>query len=1534
VRTNPKLTANVKLVTNGDNLYLESFNANTQLSSSKFKAFKISGDSTYDQDVHRFFNLGDFPKDLAFQLYQQFSDTDVLPSYKDQYEMSYSAGTDAVSSESYAEDMGMLAPLWLNDSIPNYFVIFRMDDPIAVNNLTATNQNDGEILAQTSVAFNKNVLENCTAIKTFDLGPTSKLGKYLRNYKNQKDFPSAPLTTSWRKDEPIQWNGISYDKGGFTSKGIHAYNDLIVHDTTIMNNEFYFTQGFEKNGIMVANLINLQFLFSDEYADEYSMNRYFGLYVNTVEEGSFNISGSGFYQGFEKSQTPKITSENQVSEQLNTTLMLENPNGILLYLNPDSISTVTGMPTPARVNEVESIFYVKDKFDQFHTIKKGSRWESNQLRLFDKKIDISSLAGYKQPDSFASALQINQKGNSIFSIKVLGEIPQGATFTFYDGTNQIAQICSDPTTTSGPGASYYHSFNPHGTVQEITRAITSAINVGIPVGKRFFNASYNNDTVYVISRYGGSRFNRLNVSVSWNDYPDLNVHTYPLTSAAEENVNFIGGGDVKGGLIRVTKGDEARFMRGHYVKTKGGFASILDHTPYTHEPITDAYGNIIGYNNIDKYVLIGLDASDVYISSTGQVALYSDYKPTFGRFSFYPVKDFDFDFYNKDYSDEGELAWESLYYNRTNPAGDIIGVGTDPDTLNFYKNGGFANLLGLLNRAEPDKTFDVLIQSEYQRLEENYLTSQAVASRVVPYINKWGYYNDGRNVRNKPYRLNLSEAFTLNNFAPSQYDYTQSAYGFSHEWYYLSKIPGYFTIDAIADSWSYFNTAPIDSIEANPILDTPYVPGTFQDTVKNGFDEFFIVDKLYYGSTPVLIDRQLRYSKFSGGENENFAQTFLRGVKVIAKPKSRPEDKVNFNSKTISFVRDGSLNGYKFSTVLVPNSTNKANTEIKFVKNDKWKTITMMIFLSLDYICFNDGQQFVDRTMLYSASNSLLPSSSVCEFIYPTGSTPSYTDGVMQGALRFDISGPYAYDNTQILLRGQPNIDGIPTKFLTDITVGADGQYNKIQFSITTGSTSDNYEISGISKILSDDKLLCTTVKKNGVQIALPSPSPIGLVLQEATYITVNGGYQLFKNRLNNISFASIYNSVNQGDPTIIYETIDVNGNPVKNSRGELAQTFMIQLQAQDDILKSMYVGVVPDQSKPTVFNLIDVIGYSLSLQPKPRVTPIARHSGRYEPISKDLFFFRDPYLQYDFTGYVTGSTGVTYNTSTGEHHDEDYKVNVFNLTRYANTQFHSNDLRFGQIKNMFYHKVNTQDSSTVLELSSNSAFLSLYPLINEVGIDFRDFYTFSSNWDPGYFRSSEDKFVIIPEIGTRSMTEQKSFFGSKYLKVPQQIQLETFTPSDFNQDAIKQPSLVSGTFMWNEDSVKISAWLFIEKRLINYLFPYVKTTFSKYINPLFGFGDQQSLDDDVIQYIRKNVLSLYKVGTIEFFTRESRTIQPTNVNTAELTNHDKFTAGLNINRNFSSQLLNTNQFDISLIYNKKTGFSEDIGFSVTIVKK
>ena len=447
---------------------------------------------------------------------------------------------------------------------------------------------------------------------------------------------------------------------------------------------------------------------------------------------------------------------------------------------------------------------------------------------------------------------------------------------------------------------------------------------------------------------------------------------------------------------------------------------------------------------------------------------------------------------------------------------------------------------------------------------------------------------------------------------------------------------------------------------------------------------------------------------------------------------------------------------------------------------------------------------------------------------------------------------------------------------------------------------------------------------------SLPKSLPNLIDLKKATYETENGGFNEFQERLNEVGFASIFKNVNQGNPSIIYETIKEDGSRALNSDGTLAQTFSIELRAQDDILKSVYVGVLPDPNKPTSFNLTDVIGYDLSLQTRPRVTPIGRHSGYYEPLSLPILKFRDPYLDIDFESTVTGNTGTGSNIIP----DEFYKLKVLELCRYANTQFYSQDLNFGILKNLFYHKVNQEDPSSVLELSTDSAFLSLYPLINEVGISSKDYYVFSSNWEPGYFTKSIDKTAIQDIIGTRSMKEKKSFFGSKYLKVPQEIILETFVPSEFFKPAIKQPSLVDGTFMYLENQSNIEFYLFNEKRLTEFLFDPTKQTFQNYINPLFGFGDEETLDDDVREYIRLNILKLYKVSNVDFYVKSIRRNIPNDYTTAELSNADKIGDGLNLSQAFSSIILNNNPFDLKLIYNKRTGFSESFGFTVTLVKK
>lgn len=1531
VRTNPKLTGNVKLSTNGIDLYLESFSANNELSSAKFKSFKIDGSLTYDQDVFNFFKKGSFPPELAYEVFQEFKDTSVLSSYENQYEMFYSAGARSLASEAYAEDIGMLAPLWLNEQIPNYFVVFRMDNPAAINNSRAKLPNEGEALAQSSENFTEFVLQNCTAIKTFDLRETSKIGSYIRRYRNQENFPKSPLTVSWKKDEPIQWNGISYHKGGFTSAGNFSYDSLIGKDATILQNEYFFTKGFQRNGVLLANLINLEFLFSDTNAKDYSINRYFGLYVNEVAEGNFKLSGESFYNDREKTQFPVIKTINEVSELLNRRLDISNNNGVLLHIDPTSIITQTGLPTPARVNDVESIFYVKDKAEEFHTVKKGSFWKNNQVRLFDTQIDISQLAGFNKPTTFVNSQVIRSLGKPAAFLNIIGEFPEGASIKFYSGEfddntgsieqNIIGQVSANVALTNGPGTSFERFFNPNGNPQEIAKAIVKAIKHGIDEDHQLFNVSINDSYVYLESKFSGLNTKQLKFEIDWIEYPELvsSIITYPETGITNTIGNFVGGTNKPNSLLLVEKGEENRLIKGSYVKTKAGFAKISDWVPYLKEPIIAGNGSQIGYRNINNYVIVSVEDNQIEIGKSGQVGVYNDFLPSFGRFSFFPIRDLDFDFYSEMYSDLGELQYEQLYYDKN--IGSNSSVSDWPDIKTFYEETGFFNLIGLPKNADPDETFDINIQSEYQRLEENFLKEQAIASRISPYINKWVWRSGGTDVRNNPYRLNLSLGFGINNFAPSKWDTGRSSIGFSHEWYYLAQFPFYFDNEAIENSWSYFSDIPVDNV-----LGDSFIPGTFQRVDKNMFNEYFIADRFKVNNNIHLIDRQLRFGRFSGGNKQNYAESFLRGVRVIAKSKSNGEERPNFNAKKLSYIYDGSFNDYRFSVMLVPNAPGKPSKQIKFIKNEKWKTVVMLIFVSFKNNCLNPTETAIDRTSLY-AINSSIETSTDCS--PETG----YQNSIMQGSINF-LSSSWLSDVSQWLIQGSPDINGNPTSFLTDVTIGENGEFNKIKFDIGN----DTYEIRGITRVLSNNQLYATSIIKNGTSFVLPSPTPSSVELQTATYENIGGGFNGYSFTLDSVGFSDIFNAVNDGDPKIIYETINTEGNQVLNPDNSLAQTFSIELRAQEDILKSNYIGVLPDLNKPTIFNLLNIIGFDLSIEAKPRINPIARHAGYYEPLAKDIIFFRDPYSHIDFTeGYYTG-----YTENTGEQTgvtgmsviDEIYKFNVFNLCRYKNTQFYSDHENFGLIKNYFYHKVNQEDSSSVLELSTNSAFLSLYPLINEVGINYKDQYIFSSNWEPGYFIKSIDKSKIQSVIGTRSMKEKKSFFGSKYLKVPQEIKLETFTDSDFIRDAIAEPSLVDGTFMHNETPEYVEFYMFIQKRLVDHLFEFIKPVFQQYISPKFGTGSVTSVDDDVINYIEKNILSLYKISVIDFYVKESKENRATDYATAELNNIEKTAEGLVLNRNVSSKTLNTNLFDTKLIYNKRTGFSNSYGFNVTIVKK
>jgi hypothetical protein len=51
----------------------------------------------------------------------------------------------------------------------------------------------------------------------------------------------------FERNEKTEWKGIDLKNGGFSSKPEYIYDTFFAKDTTILEDEFFITQGFERN---------------------------------------------------------------------------------------------------------------------------------------------------------------------------------------------------------------------------------------------------------------------------------------------------------------------------------------------------------------------------------------------------------------------------------------------------------------------------------------------------------------------------------------------------------------------------------------------------------------------------------------------------------------------------------------------------------------------------------------------------------------------------------------------------------------------------------------------------------------------------------------------------------------------------------------------------------------------------------------------------------------------------------------------------------------------------------------------------------------------------------------------------------------------------------------------------------------------------------------------------------------------------------------------------------------------------------------
>lgn len=285
IRTNPKLTGNFKIsVDSQDGVWFNSMDVNNTLSNDAFKKYVVTGENSYASDISTFFSNGKISSDIIFQV-GKFTDGEKEPGqyFSDQYDFFYSSGASALIDKNYPEDFSYFAPLWIKNEIPDFFVIFKLNDPLDYPYSTNVTQidptksykviadydttsefkisygkdasgsdiyyYDGQIfngntnnttysvisgtgkvaiyaelanqplVDDVSSTFKNKILNKATAIKTFDLRENTKIGKYIRSIFNNNQFSNSPLEVSWGYNSYTYYKGASISEGVYTKKG-------------------------------------------------------------------------------------------------------------------------------------------------------------------------------------------------------------------------------------------------------------------------------------------------------------------------------------------------------------------------------------------------------------------------------------------------------------------------------------------------------------------------------------------------------------------------------------------------------------------------------------------------------------------------------------------------------------------------------------------------------------------------------------------------------------------------------------------------------------------------------------------------------------------------------------------------------------------------------------------------------------------------------------------------------------------------------------------------------------------------------------------------------------------------------------------------------------------------------------------------------------------------------------------------------------------------------------------------------------------
>lgn len=1639
VRTNPKLTTNTKLMYNGKKMYMESYTSGSLMNTLNYKNVSVKPNSKFNKDISDFLTGSG---SQAYSVYQNMSDIVISDSYDNQFETLYWCGAEYVDSSFYPEEIGFVAPLYLREKLPNYFLIFRLDTP---SNYNLNVDENGQIL-DSKFDFKTDILDKAVLIKTFDLREGSVLGNYIHNYIDQESFEFDKSIYVNFSNAEVTYYGIDKINGVFEKKVESFANELLKNDSPVLKDDKWFTEGFERNGLIFPYIMNIEYLFDDETfkngdVESYDFARYIGVYCNNIEFGEF--------VNFDELKTTGETQDNIIY------YFEDNKNNLHRYSIKNNQLTIDGK---------SSNIFDKRLISGFE--KERTNGYAEPLDIYEGFINRAQY-GFEilkpfEPGDWIGIEYIDSNGQKYVECY------------FADNKNFSAGQKNDALI--GEYSDFRFYVDETSTVNDVAEVLVKCVNNN---KKSKFEASYSENVVVFYAKYEGEEYNGTEKGGAKIMLESSLLYNEKISFPISKNINHVSVDDI----LQVNSDSDSdldtnieTLFGNYYIDYFCGACNVYtDYETETYKNVFKIYSDEYVFFDIDRYLktnngggrrittnMIYINAEgkidynhrlvivenvsddkkldkgyDVSVSSTYQVEIMDKFKPNYGVLSWFPVKDFDFDINYSTYGEyraftkECDLLSKSIKYTQKINTEDSA----DSDDKSTQEN----SVSGIKELAKSPFFDDYAhsLDTEYDYYMEQFEPELCILSKTAPYISKWGYYDEQKDSCENSYRLNVNKIFGVSNLSSNTYLRNCDEDEYTH------NMPYYLTFGDIDFNKDY-QYIPSDKVYNNMSLDTgdsetqsdedytffdcvDYWINIFKKTDEDMFSHFFSGKK--YGKR---FDR--KYSRLLSGDKFHNPSTLFRGVKFEAVRLYNGVEK-----------RSSEYNDYKFSFIYIPVMVNSMvfNNTIHFVKNDTFKFIVGIIFVNTmlgqyNHNIFNNKIDYFRKSFLYAACKDIIRPEHVKRYSYKL--TFKYNDlsetetntskifwennyNINENSTTFkmwkygdvifitkgedpNVIGEFKIKQVSSIVNDIENIKKINDKRYIEyenentgeIDIGYNDYYSDIHTTIYRKKSLEYYgeikcelnipdiEFNGlkfidvcdaewnynnenygflvdISKIIFKSEslrnILINIGEKNSVTEIRFYIGEIELAYISKEYITVdiiNGSIEIsniintilssfnkdienlkmditikdkFDNDINSLAFKDYFSVFNQLSTYSITESINNNYNVKYYSTTE-DNKYNIRVIEPDsieveDLYEAMPVKIMQNNK--------NVIG-SINIKPKQDIDKIGvkvinRYSGFYNPIFNDILYYDD------FT-YSKNVSGLSDHV-------------VFELP-YSNTTIDYNykDIygSFGVIKNMYYHKTNTYRNNKILSIET-----PIYPAINEYALDYRDYNIFSSSWDEGYFISQDDLDTRSVCDGIGSMKESLCMFGSKYLNLPDSIFIDTFENGKlWDEKMVTDIRDITDTEIMckeiNNSTVRYK--LFIEKRLKRYLKDKLIGVFEKYINKNYSFGNKGTIEDDVEEYVEKNLLRLYKVDKVYMYIKSDRMginnrliendyfkyVDKSDIQLQNGLQKTKTVGVENVWRESKFTMSKVNEFDRTITYNLKPGFKESFRFVVSFKRK